>query len=482
MRISQPSPDSTHGEGTWPGQLRACLAKPSLPRINYAKCTGCRQDTAYTTPALLGKMISRFEDILAQTPSGCDIRETLLQWVDSATLRCLRGVSHVCHNILNTHRAEFMFQKLYLNTPLPSFSDTTSLAHVSPLCQQLTIKVGYVQRSSNSGVSNTMDLIFSHEVKTVRQLRSKGSLFRTRNQSTPIRRSQASLETIRASFETAASPIELFALDKNRQARMRQQWIKLLSRFERLETLTLRIDGDPAWPGYTDVEHMLVTLRIAIESTDLRHLRTSCLGPVHAMGIIHLRWLSMDAFGRATAAEASVWPRLHGLDIWIHNPFTTKCLSEAQATIFKKVLYEYLRGFAPTLRCLRFVWLDSDGPSPLTLHLDLDLQDRADIHWFKLEELWFGNITLPRMTAKLVREVAPNLTRLMTLRSTHRHASLNVNDSSAWMKMTGFDEANHNDETDLASSIYSQSTRSEGSACPGGHSRTSRDLRFYRDF
>ena len=261
---------------------------------------------------------------------------------------------------------------------------------------------------------------------------------------------------------------------------MRQQWIKLLSRFERLETLTLRVNGDPGWPGYTYVEDMLVTLRVAIERTNLKHLRTLCLGPIHAMGIIHLRWLSIDAFGGAAASEDCIWQHLEVLDICIQNSFTTKRLSEAQATMFKKVLYEYLRSFAPMLRCLRFIWLDGDGPSPLTLHLDPDLQDRTEIHWPRLEELWVGNIT--RLTTKLVREVAPNLTRLMTLRSTHRNASLNVNDSFAWMKMTGFDEANQDDETDLASSIYSQSTRSEESAWPGGISRTSRDLRFYRDF
>ena len=188
-----------------------CLSKPGFPRINNTKCTECRQYIAYTTLALLGKMISKFEDILARTPSGYDIRETLLRGLDSATLRCLRAVSRICHNILNTHRAECMFHKVYMHAPLPSFSDTMSLAHVSPLCQQLTVKVRYVQRSSKSDESNPMDLHFSHEVKTVRPLRTKGSLFRTSSQSIPMRRSRASFETMRASSETAASPIELFA-------------------------------------------------------------------------------------------------------------------------------------------------------------------------------------------------------------------------------------------------------------------------------
>jgi hypothetical protein len=390
-------------------------------------------------------MISKFEDILAQFELG-NIRETLFQSMDdSATLRCLRGVSRVFHNILNTHQPERMFHKLYLDAPFPSSSDTTSLAHVSLLCQHLTIKVGYVYSSSNSDKNQT-----------------------------PAR------QTIRArdtSSDNPASPYELSALHQHRQTRMRQQWIGLLSRFQRLETLALRIDGDPTWPGYTDIEDMLVTLRIAIESADLKHLRNLCLDPIHAMGIIHLRWLTMHAFGGPTASEASVWRHLDTLDIWIQSPFTAKQLTEVQGIMFKKVLYEYLRSFAPTLRCLRVVWVGGDGPSPLTLHLEPNLEGRAEIHWPRLEELWVGNITFPRRTIQCTPKLAPKVTRLMILRSTHGDY-----DSSEWIEMTELGEVSPDDKTDMVCSIYSQSTRSEGSAWPGGISRTSRDLRFYRDF
>ena len=420
-------------------------------------------------------MISKLEEILAQFELR-NIRETLLRNIDdSATLLCLRGVSRVFHNILNTHQTERMFHKLYLGAPLPSSFDTMSLAHVSPFCQHLTIKVGYIHTSSSSDDYHLL----------ARQLQNIASPFRTKSKRIPTPPSRASSETIRARAarsETTASPGELFSLHEHRRNWIRQQWIELLSRFQRLETLNLRINGDPMWPGYTDVEDMLVTLRVAIESADLKRLRTLRLAPIHAIGIIHLRWLSMGAFGGASPLGASVWRHLDTLDVRIQSPFTAKRLSEAQGIMFKKVLYEYLRSFAPTLRCLRFVWLGGDGPSPLTLHLEPYLEGRAEIHWPRLEELWVGNITLPQRMFKLTQEVAPNVTRLMILRSTHQNSSMNANNSSVWIELRELSEADEDHETDLASSMYSQSTRSEGSAWPGGISRTSRELRFYRDF
>jgi hypothetical protein len=248
-----------------------------------------------------------------------------------------------------------------------------------------------------------------------------------------------------------------------------------------LKTLTLRINGDPAWPGLTDVEEMLITLRIAIESANLRKLKTLCLAPVHAMGIIHLRWFGMGAFGETSASGICIWQNIDTLDVRIQNPFTTQKLTEAQSIMFKKILYEYLHSFAPTLRCLRLVWLGGNGPSPLTLHLRPDVEGRAEIHWPKLEELCVGNVILPRRMIKLTPELAPNVTRLKTLRSTRRDSSMDASDSSAWVDVTEMGDTIQGEEADMASSIYSRSPRSEGSTWLGGISRTSRDLQFFLD-
>ena len=287
---------------------------------------------------------------------------------------------------------------------------------------------------------------------------------------------------------TAVPLVQLSSMVDQSPDHANRRWIYILSLFTNLKTLTLRVNGDSGWPGFTDVEEMLVTLRIAIESANLTKLKTLCLAPIHAMGIIHLRWLGMGAFGESGASGTSVWQSIDTLNMCILNPLAAERLTEAQSIMFKKILYEYLRSFASTLRYLCFVWHGGDGPSPLTLHhrpapdLPPDVEDRAEIRWPKLEELCVGNIIWPHRMIKLTRMLAPNVTRIKTLRSTHRDSSMDASDSSAWIDVTEWGEDIQDEKTDLASSIYSRSPRSEGSAWDSDISRTSRDLDFYLDF
>ena len=434
-------------------------------------------------------MVSKIEYALGSHQINGAFRETLFRYLNEAILRRrLRSVSRVFYDLIDGTRAILMFRELYIDAPLPLSVDTQrSLARVAPNCRHLTIKVGYPRSPSSSSGTTLVDSPTSYDDPS----RHRDEPYFTAGfpsiaGSSPgsTTSSITSTDTIQlrgTSPRTAVSLEQLSPTAWQQYAHTKQQWIDILSRFTHLKTLTLRINGDPAWPGFTNAEEMLVTLRIAIESANIKKLKTLCLAPVHAMGIIHLRWLDMGTFGETSPSASSVWQGIDALNMWIQNPFTTEKLSEAQSVMFKKILYECLRSFAPTLRCLRFVWLGGDGPSPLTLHLPPDIEGRAEIHWPKLEELCVGNIILPRRMIKLTPKLAPNVTRLKTLRSTRRDSSMDASDSSAWVDVTELGEAMQDEETDMASSIYSRSPRSEGSTWFGGISRTSRDLQFFLD-
>lgn len=381
-----------------------------------------------------------------------------------------------------------MFRKLYVDASLPLSADIRrSLAEVAPYCRHLTIKVGYAHSPSFSIETTLVNPPTPHGDQTWHHHKpyfGPGLLLRAGSSVGSTLSSRKSTDTIRLRETSPITAVPLAQLSPTVHRSYDhaiEQWIDILSVLTDLKTLTLRINGYPAWPGLTDVEEMLITLRIAIECANLKRLKTLCLAPVHAMGIIHLRWLGMGTFGKASVSGTSVWQSIDTLEMWIQNPFTTQKLTEAQGIMFKKILYEYLRSFARTLRSLRFVWLGGDGPSPLTLHLPPDVEGRAEIHWPKLEELWVGSIILPRRMIKLTPKLAPNVTRLKTLRSTRRDSSMDAIDSSAWVDVTEFGEAMQDEETDMASSIYSRSPRSEGSTWFGGISRTSRDLQFFLD-
>jgi hypothetical protein len=243
-----------------------------------------------------------------------------------------------------------------------------------------------------------------------------------------------------------------------------QPWKGIFASFQQLQDITINVIGEPGWPGRTEVEDALVMVRVNIETSQLLNVRSIHLTPIHAMGIMHIRWSGLGAIGTdlEAAPTYNIWQNLHTLDVHLHSPFLKKRnLSESQQTMFKKVLYDYLRSFAATLKCLRFVWMNDDGPSPITLDLEPELlEHRQPIVWGVLEELCLGNITLPHRTIALLpkRTANPDV-RVRMLRSIHRHSMAVFGDEAAWVEVLlnyaphGMDRARVNNR---ASSLYSQ--------------------------
>ncbi len=406
----------------------------------------------------------------------------LLQYLDdSVSLRRLRSVSRVLHDAVGRHPGR-LFRQLYVRAPLPEHADIRSLDLIAPMCFSLTIKVGFPARKHFS--TRTI----ANDGSQRSSLKRMPSLLKRRRSTTPGDKERKSALSIRSleGLSLVGSPharpltatSQLSSAERQQQTGERQLWTQLLSQFHQLRSLALRINGDPAWPGRTTVEDMLVTLRVALEAADLQELRDFSLMPVHAMGIIHIRWHGIRAFSQAQASGAHVWMRIETLDLRIHSPFAAGKLTDAQQIMFKKILYEYLRSFAPSLRCLRLVWLGREGPSPLAVNLEPGLEGRPVIRWPRLQELFVGNIKLPNQTTTFAREHATPDTRVRILRSTRRDSSVEASDSSAWVDVLGPGSPNVlSPLADRASSVYSQDDqKSDGSAWAGGISRSSQSV------
>jgi len=267
-------------------------------------------------------------------------------------------------------------------------------------------------------------------------------------------RNSAATRSTTSSKQSASSEVSSTAA--------RIAWTTVLSRCEQLRNIVISTNGKPGWPGKTYVDDILIDLRVALEAVHLPRLRCVRLIPIHAMGIVHLRWSGFGAFGALAIKPCNVWSNLHTLDVQLESPFLPKQgLSESQQVMFRKILYDYLLSFAETLKCLRFVWLGEDGPSPMTLELEPGLQGcRQAISWTALEEVYLGNIALPHRTIRLLPErVSKAGVRLKTLRSTHRHSRARWDDDNAWVEVLlgftphGIEQVNAYSQ---ASSVYSQ--------------------------
>lgn len=419
-------------------------------------------------------MVSKLEDMLLRYNEGrAHFRSRVLGHLGGTSLRALRLTSRVLHDLVD-HHPDKTFERLFLEAPWPEHFDSGSLKSVAPFCRTLTVKVGpksqhpeqqprrvlEKQRPPNQQPGPVEYRLTARE--RWRHIRKALALSRSSSHSSQSSSTTSSLDKRFSDVTLPSDSADQTSSGRSSELAAQSIWIGIFSRCQRVRELIIETYGDPGWPGQTAVENALVVLRIALESSQMPQLHTFRLVPIHAMGIIHLRWSGFGAFGTVPANKHNIWQRLHTLDIQLHNPFLTQHkLSESQQVMFKKLLHDYLRSFAQTLKCLRFIWLDDEGPSPTTLYDEPGLVgQREPIVWFALKEVWLGNVTLPHRTITLLpdRLMKPGV-RLMMLRSEHRHSRVALEDEKAWAEIL-LEFAPHGIRREglfsEASSVYSQ--------------------------
>jgi len=418
-------------------------------------------------------MASRLEDALLRTGKPNDFRDRLFNSLDDGrSLRSLRAVSRVLHDLADHHPGR-LFRELYIKTPLQEPEPSTSLELIVPFCRRLQITL--LEKSlldERKDTQSTDDRLSQSGNRSVSS-RTVGNNAWGRLGQASGRRATAGLIEQDSMAQKLNSPNEQYS-----QHAARRCWLNVFSRCHQLETLELCVHGDSGWPGRTEVESGIVDIRNALEWSDVPKLREVKLVPIHAMGIVHLRWPGLSAFGPVASLnnDLLVWQRLHLLDIRLQNPLVNGKLSRAQQLMFKKILYDYLRSFAPTLCRLHFLWLDGEGPSPLRLHTEAGLEDRRPLYWHSLRELRLGNITQAHGSIELAGDRFPKLEKLQMLRPHARPSGLNGDDS--WVDVlpckAPSDPSTMTRRT--GSSLYSRDTEGESFFRPSGISSTSRTI------
>lgn len=415
-------------------------------------------------------MVSMLEDMLLRYINGtARLRQLLLEHLDNCSLRKMRLVSRVLHSIISgyPHR---IFEELYVSPRWLDNTETGSLNAVAPFCRILTVKIGYEKAHTESRPRKLLQILRPNsDPKSVKEHST------TARERWRMVRAVLAISSRKPSPSSTAPSVDQFsattpsttsskqpASSRLSGISARHAWVVFLSKCGHLQSIIIKTNGKSGWPGKTHVVDDLTNLRLALEAVHLSHVRRVTLTPVHAIGIVHLRWSGFGAFGALAVKPFNVWSNLHTLDVQLENPFSAKHrLSESQRVMFKKILYDYLLSFAETLKCLRFIWLDEDGPSPMTLELEPGLEGwRQAIVWTALEEVYLGNIALPHRTIRLLPErVVSASVQLKTLRSTHRQSRVNWDDETAWVNVL-LDFTPHDIQRgnafSQASSVYSQ--------------------------
>ncbi|KAG9824282.1 hypothetical protein KCU68_g15947, partial [Aureobasidium melanogenum] len=291
---------------------------------------------------------------------------------------------------------EVAFETIYIHTPVPhgrkQYMDT--LKTIGSLCQQVVIKVAYPLKACCSTGTPSLSTTVS----------TPGSS----SESDPI-------SNILDSYRPYAEPPVAWKFVVQRKPNdmdqdLLQQWCETFRLLPNLETVHIACNGDPAWPGCTDIESALIMLRITLERVNPKHIHTVCLSPIHAMGIMHLRWAGAGAYGEACASRNPVWYRLKVLKLGILSPYNEGRLSKCQTQLFEKILADYLLSFSRTLMKLDLSWLGEAGPNPFIAeegHQTMKLTKS----WNRLEELRLINVVMNRSTSNIT-QLAPNIRKL----------------------------------------------------------------------
>jgi hypothetical protein len=298
-----------------------------------------------------------------------------------------------------TELNEIALETVYIHTPVPAGRNqyTDTLDQVGRLCRHVVVKIACPPKSRGPPITSSLDT------------------------GVPAPRSGSGSDTISDILESycpyAEPPVAWkFVVQKKPgdvDQNLLREWCAIFKLLPNLETIHIACNGDPAWPGCTDIESALIILRIALERVSPEHLHTVCLSPIHAMGIMHLRWAGAGAYGEACASKNPLWSRFKVLKLGILSPYTEDRLSPCQKRLFEKIFVDYLQSFSRTLVHLDLSWLGAAGPNPLVAedgHQAINLTKS----WTRLTELRLNNVTL-NCSIPTIKHLAPNLRTLVVV-------------------------------------------------------------------
>jgi hypothetical protein len=304
----------------------------------------------------------------------------------------LRATSRSLHGLAELNEIE----TIYIHTPVPPRRNqcTAALKRIGPLCRHIIVKIAYPPKSRYPPRTSSLNT----NISAPRSVSGRDTISDILDSYCPYAEPPVAWK-----FVVQKKPGDI---DQN----LLQQWCEIFKLLLQLETVHIACNGDPAWPGCTDIESALIILRITLERVNPEHLHTACLSPIHAMGIMHLRWAGAGAYGEACASRNPVWSRLKVLKLEILSPYTEGRLSTCQKRLFEKIFVDYLQSFSRTLIQLDLSWLGDAGPNPFIVE-DGHQAMKLTKSWSRLGELRLNNVTF-NCSLSATKQLAPNLQTL----------------------------------------------------------------------
>jgi hypothetical protein len=325
---------------------------------------------------------------------GPSLGHFLKLYLSTQDMLNLRSTSRSLHGLAELN--EIALETIYIHTPVPPGRNqcTAALKRIGMLCRHIVVKIAYPPKSCYPPRTSSL----STKVSAPRSVSGSDTISDIFDSYCPYAEPPVAWK-----FVVQRQPGDI---DQD----LLQQWCEIFKLLPKLKTVHIACNGDPAWPGCTDIESALIILRITLERVNPEHLHTVCLAPIHAMGIMHLRWAGSGAYGEACASRNPVWSRLKVLKLEILSPYTEGRLSTCQKRLFEKIFVDYLQSFCRTLVQLDLSWLGAAGPNPFVVE-DGHQAMKLTKSWSRLRELRLNNVT-SNCCISTIKQLPPNLQTL----------------------------------------------------------------------
>ncbi|KAL8930446.1 MAG: hypothetical protein Q9208_000630 [Pyrenodesmia sp. 3 TL-2023] len=193
-------------------------------------------------------------------------------------------------------------------------------------------------------------------------------------------------------------------------------------------------------PPSKDTYEPLCSMRLAIESTELKNLTSLHIEPLSIAGLTALRWGGFDAFTDSSWVGQSYWRGIKNLRIGMKNYWlmyehpNLDGMKEGQQKMKMKeersyyrqgiqILHNYFFHFSlhRTLETLRFDWIGGDGTGPNPLLLDEVVTRDKGAKWFSapgntwraLQEIWLGGVAVSGEDVIILKYRMQGLVKMM---------------------------------------------------------------------
>ncbi|KAK2877189.1 hypothetical protein FQN49_001364 [Arthroderma sp. PD_2] len=202
-----------------------------------------------------------------------------------------------------------------------------------------------------------------------------------------------------------------------------------------LTKLTLSCPGQSAPHRYrrSVVDYALISLRCAIEHCPLPQLTSLSLLPTHPGALLYLR---PTPVGIGTSpASCKRWRRITNLHIEMDSfPY-----ADGEVTDHVRFLKSYIQCF-PRLTRLKFRWLGSRGPSPISLYTEPCLTEDKD-QFSSARPKRPKPLTFPSLHTLEIENVHVDASQVSSFIRDHRHALREINFDATTLRSGTWDDA-----------------------------------------